>query len=55
MARVLARLVLSNRCCTRRLVVLPAAVLEMRTNDEIGNDAFHLMEEELDWLEMDGR
>jgi hypothetical protein len=35
-------------------VVLPAAVLEMRTNDEIGNDAFHSMEEELDWLEMPG-
>jgi CPA1 family monovalent cation:H+ antiporter len=24
----------------------------MRANDEIGDDAFHLMEEELDWLEM---
>jgi monovalent cation/hydrogen antiporter len=32
------------------------AVLDMRTNDEIGDDAFHQMEEELDWLEMaDGR
>ncbi|HEX5608225.1 MAG TPA: sodium:proton antiporter, partial [Candidatus Binatia bacterium] len=30
------------------------AVLEMRANDEIGDDAFHLMEEELDWLEMAG-
>jgi hypothetical protein len=28
------------------------AVLDMRANDEIGDDAFHLMEEELDWLEM---
>ena len=28
------------------------AVLTMRANDEIGDDAFHLMEEELDWLEM---
>ena len=28
------------------------AVLAMRSNDEIGDDAFHLMEEELDWLEM---
>jgi NhaP-type Na+/H+ or K+/H+ antiporter len=27
-------------------------VLAMRANDEIGDDAFHLMEEELDWLEM---
>jgi hypothetical protein len=24
----------------------------MRGNDEIGDDAFHRMEEELDWLEM---
>ena len=28
------------------------AVLQMRANDEIGDDAFHIMEEELDWLEM---
>jgi monovalent cation/hydrogen antiporter len=28
------------------------AVLAMRNNDEIGDDAFHRMEEELDWLEM---
>jgi CPA1 family monovalent cation:H+ antiporter len=28
------------------------AVLAMRANDEIGDDAFHLMEEELDWHEM---
>jgi monovalent cation/hydrogen antiporter len=28
------------------------AVLSMRANDEIGDDAFHLMEEELDWHEM---
>ena len=27
-------------------------VLEMRATDEIGDDAFHRMEEELDWLEM---
>jgi hypothetical protein len=27
----------------------------MRANDEIGDDAFHRMEEELDWLEMAGR
>jgi len=31
------------------------AVLEMRTRDEIGDDAFHQMEEALDWLEMAGR
>ncbi len=30
------------------------AVLDMRASDEIGDDAFHLMEEELDWLEMAG-
>jgi CPA1 family monovalent cation:H+ antiporter len=28
------------------------AVLVMRANNEIGDDAFHAMEEELDWLEM---
>ena len=28
------------------------ALLDMRASDEIGDDAFHLMEEELDWLEM---
>lgn len=31
------------------------AVLAMRTNDEIGDDAFHQIEEELDWFEMAGR
>ena len=31
------------------------AVLAMRANGEIGDDAFHQMEEELDWLEMAGR
>ena len=30
------------------------AVLAMRANGEIGDDAFHLIEEELDWLEMAG-
>jgi CPA1 family monovalent cation:H+ antiporter len=30
------------------------AVLAMRANDEIGDDAFHEVEEELDWLEMAG-
>ena len=28
------------------------AVLAMRAGDEIGDDAFHRIEEELDWLEM---
>jgi CPA1 family monovalent cation:H+ antiporter len=31
------------------------AVLAMRAADEIGDDAFHQIEEELDWLEMAGR
>lgn len=31
------------------------AVLDMRASGEIGDDAFHRMEEELDWLEMAGR
>jgi len=30
------------------------AVLDMRSSDEIGDDAFHQIEEELDWLEMAG-
>jgi hypothetical protein len=30
------------------------AVLAMRSEDEIGDDAFHRIEEELDWLEMAG-
>ena len=31
------------------------AVLAMRASDEIGDDAFHEIEEKLDWLEMAGR
>jgi Na+/H+ antiporter len=30
------------------------AVLAMRVSEEIGDDAFHQMEEELDWIEMSG-
>ena len=30
------------------------AVLAMRASDEIGDDAFHRMEEELDWIELSG-
>jgi monovalent cation/hydrogen antiporter len=30
------------------------AILTMRASDEIGDDAFHRLEEELDWLEMAG-
>jgi NhaP-type Na+/H+ or K+/H+ antiporter len=29
-------------------------LLDMRANDEVGDDAFHQIEEELDWLEMAG-
>jgi CPA1 family monovalent cation:H+ antiporter len=28
------------------------AIFAMRSQDEIGDDAFHRIEEELDWLEM---
>ena len=31
------------------------AVIAMRANDEIGDEAFHRVEEELDWLEMSAR
>jgi monovalent cation/hydrogen antiporter len=36
----------------RALEAARRAVLTMRHEDEIGDDAFHLIEEELDWLEM---
>jgi CPA1 family monovalent cation:H+ antiporter len=36
----------------RALEAARRAVLAMRDNDEIGDDAFHRIEEELDWLEM---
>jgi Na+/H+ antiporter len=38
----------------RALQTARQAVLAMRANGEIGDDAFHQMEEELDWLEMAG-
>jgi CPA1 family monovalent cation:H+ antiporter len=31
------------------------AVLQMRADDEIGDDAFHQVEEDLDWLDMAAR
>jgi hypothetical protein len=31
------------------------AIIAMRANREIGDEAFHLVEEELDWLEMTAR
>jgi monovalent cation/hydrogen antiporter len=36
----------------RALEAARQTVLEMRATDEIGDDAFHRIEEELDWLEM---
>jgi CPA1 family monovalent cation:H+ antiporter len=38
----------------RALEAARQAVLAMRASDEIGDDAFHQMEEELDWMEMAG-
>jgi monovalent cation/hydrogen antiporter len=39
----------------RALTAAREAVLAMRSSAEIGDDAFHQVEEELDWLEMAGR
>ena len=39
----------------RALQAARQEVLAMRANREIGDDAFHRIEEELDWLEMAGR
>jgi NhaP-type Na+/H+ or K+/H+ antiporter len=36
----------------RALQAARQAVFDMRANDEIGDDAFHRVEEKLDWLEM---
>jgi CPA1 family monovalent cation:H+ antiporter len=36
----------------RALNAARRVVLEMRANDEIGDDAFHQLEEEFDWIEM---
>ncbi len=38
----------------RALQAARQAVLNMRASEEIGDDAFHQMEEELDWIEMSG-
>jgi CPA1 family monovalent cation:H+ antiporter len=38
----------------RAVAAARQAVLTMRATDEIGDDAFHQIEEELDWLEMAG-
>ena len=36
----------------RALAAARRAVLDMRARDVIGDDAFHRLEEELDWIEM---
>jgi Na+/H+ antiporter len=41
-----------NEIHRRALQAARQGVLAMRADDEIGDDAFHLIEEELDWLEM---
>jgi CPA1 family monovalent cation:H+ antiporter len=38
----------------RALQAARQAVLAMRVSEEIGDDAFHQIEEELDWIEMSG-
>jgi monovalent cation/hydrogen antiporter len=38
----------------RALQAARQSVLAMRASEEIGDDAFHQMEEELDWIEMSG-
>jgi CPA1 family monovalent cation:H+ antiporter len=43
-----------SRIHSGALAAARQAVLGMRDSDEIGDDAFHQMEEELDWLEMAG-
>ena len=43
-----------NEIHLRALQAARQAVLAMRASDEIGDDAFHQMEEELDWIEMAG-
>ena len=36
----------------RALSAARQTILELRSRDEIGDDAFHRLEEEFDWLEM---
>jgi CPA1 family monovalent cation:H+ antiporter len=36
------------------LVVARRTIIDMRANDEIGDDAFHQLEQEFDWIEMAG-
>jgi monovalent cation/hydrogen antiporter len=36
----------------RALAAARQVILDMRAQDDIGDDAFHLLEEEFDWIEM---
>ncbi len=49
-----ARRLAHNDVHRRALQAARDAVIAMRANEEIGDDAFHRMEEELDWIEMSG-
>jgi NhaP-type Na+/H+ or K+/H+ antiporter len=49
-----ARRFAHNDIHRRALGAARQVVLTMRANDEIGDDAFHQLEEELDWIEMAG-
>jgi CPA1 family monovalent cation:H+ antiporter len=41
-----------RECHHRAMTAARQAVFTLRDSEEIGDDAFHQMEEELDWLEM---
>ena len=41
-----------DRLYRRALEAARRATFEMRAHDEIGDDAFHKLEEEFDWIEM---
>jgi monovalent cation/hydrogen antiporter len=43
-----------DRIRRRAIAAARGVVLEMRANKDVGDDAFHIVEEELDWLEMSG-
>ena len=42
----------TKRSTERALAAARQTVLDMRDRDEIGDDAFHRLEEELDWVEL---
>jgi CPA1 family monovalent cation:H+ antiporter len=49
-----ARLFTHSDIHREALAAARQAIHAMRASDEIGDDAFHLLEEELDWIEMAG-